>query len=146
MLTPHAFCLSTPVLQCLVLPGSSTGSAALQGGPSKSPGQSQHRPGTVPQHINTKGRKRHWKQGPSRHSSREQMETRLELRLQHEAEGLELSNRLPAMRFQGPARETGMDRQTDRSSTAPEGTRGSGLSFNGAPGPVGRGCVGGGPK
>lgn len=30
MLTPHVLCLSTPVLQCLALPGSSTSSSALQ--------------------------------------------------------------------------------------------------------------------
>lgn len=74
------------------------------------------------------------------------MDTRLELRLQQETEGIELSNRLPAMQVQGAAREAGMDRRTDRPSIALEGIAVSGLSFNGAPGPVGRECVGGGPR
>lgn len=89
------------------------------------------------------GRAGHWKQGPSRHSRREQLDTRLELRLQQETGGIELSNRLPTVQVQGPAREAG-DRQTDRLSTALEGAVVSGLHFNGAPGPVGRG--GGGPS
>lgn len=156
-IVPHAFCLSVPGLLHLVLSGNSTGRATLQegakpgaqGNPSK--GHAHTGQGTVPQHMNTTGRTRHWKKSPPRCSSREQLETRLEARLQHEWEGSTQEIGLATGYLQCKSKvqrgkQKWAERQTDQPSISQEGAKGSGLSLNGSPGPMGRECVGGGSR
>jgi len=72
----------------------------------------------VPQHMNTMGGAGCWKQDPPRHSSREKLEVRLEVRLQHESEGstqeIGLATDYLQCKSKVQAKEAGMDKQTDR--------------------------------